>query len=223
MESQSYNGVGVIKLFFRPSVTIATALAQVTAICQTQLRQLPPGTTPPLILSYSASTVPVLQIGLSSSRLSEQQLFDLGANTMRTQLATVQGASVPWPYGGKQRLVSIDIDSAAMQAKGLSPNDVVNAVSAENLILPSGTAKLGPLEYQVEMNGSTQTIDALNNLPVKTLGGATVSRRRPISCGRTEAAARCSASTRQAPHPRSRLCTMCGRHCRRWPRRCRRS
>ena len=101
MESQSYNGIGVIKLFFRPSVTIATALAQVTAICQTQLRQLPPGTTAPLILSYSASTVPVLQIGLSSTRLSEQQLFDLGANTMRTQLATVQGASVPWPYGGK--------------------------------------------------------------------------------------------------------------------------
>ena len=118
MESQSYNGIGVIKLFFRPSVTIATALAQVTAICQTQLRQLPPGTTAPLILSYSASTVPVLQIGLSSTRLSEQQLFDLGANTMRTQLATVQGAAVPWPYGGKMRLVSIDIDSAAMQAKG---------------------------------------------------------------------------------------------------------
>ncbi len=173
MESQSYNGIGVIKLFFRPSVTIATALAQVTAICQTQLRQLPPGTTAPLILSYSASTVPVLQIGLSSTRLSEQQLFDLGANTMRTQLATVQGAAVPWPYGGKMRLVSIDIDSAAMQAKGLSPTDVVNAVSAENLILPSGTAKLGPLEYQVEMNGSTQTINELNDLPVKTVNGAT--------------------------------------------------
>ena len=174
MESQSYNGVGVIKLFFRPSVTIATALAQVTAICQTQLRQLPPGTTAPLILSYSASTVPVLQIGLSSTRLSEQQLFDLGSNTMRTQLATVQGAAVPWPYGGKQRLVSIDIDSAAMQAKGLSPTDVVNAVNAENLILPSGTAKLGPLEYQVEMNGSTQTINELNDLPVKTVNGATI-------------------------------------------------
>ena len=174
MESQSYNGIGVIKLFFRPSVTIATALAQVTAICQAQLRQLPPGTTAPLILSYSASTVPVLQIGLSSTRLSEQQLFDLGANVIRTQLATVQGASVPWPYGGKQRLVSIDIDSAAMQAKGLSPTDVVNAISAENLILPSGTAKLGPLEYQVEMNGSTQTIDELNNLPVRTANGATI-------------------------------------------------
>jgi multidrug efflux pump subunit AcrB len=104
MESQSYNGIGVIKLFFRPSVTIATALVQVTAICQTQLRQLPPGTTAPLILSYSASTVPVLQIGLSSTRLSEQQLFDLGANTIRTQLA-VQGAAVPWPYGGEMRLV----------------------------------------------------------------------------------------------------------------------
>jgi CzcA family heavy metal efflux pump len=174
MESQSYNGIGVIKLFFRPSVTISTALAQVTAICQTQLRQLPPGTTAPLILSYSASTVPVLQIGLSSPRLSEQQLFDLGANVIRTQLATVQGAAVPWPYGGKQRLVSIDIDSAAMQAKGLSPTDVVNAVNAENLILPSGTAKLGPLEYQVEMNGSTQTINELNNLPVKTTNGATI-------------------------------------------------
>src|ERR1022692_4796160 len=177
MESQSYSGVGVIKLFFRPSVTIATALAQVTAICQSQLRQLPPGTTAPLILSYSASTVPVLQIGLSSTRLSEQQLFDLGANTMRTQLATVQGAAVPWPYGGKMRLVSIDIDSAAMQAKGLSPTDVVNAVSAENLILPSGTAKLGPLEYQVEMNGSTQTINELNNLPVRTVNGATIYMR----------------------------------------------
>jgi len=177
MESQSYNGIGVIKLFFRPSVTISTALAQVTAICQTQLRQLPPGTTPPLILSYSASTVPVLQIGLSSARLSEQQLFDLGANVIRTQLATVQGASVPWPYGGKPRLVSIDIDSAAMQAKGLSPTDVVNAVSAENLILPSGTAKLGSLEYQVEMNGSTQTINELNNLPVKTANGATIYMR----------------------------------------------
>jgi CzcA family heavy metal efflux pump len=177
MESQTYNGVGVIKLFFRPSVTIATALAQVTSICQTQLRQLPPGTTPPLILSYSASTVPVLQIGLSSTRLSEQQLFDLGANMIRTQLATVQGASVPWPYGGKQRLVSIDIDSAAMQAKGLSPTDVVNAVNAENLILPSGTAKLGPLEYQVEMNGSTETINELNNLPVKTTNGATIYMR----------------------------------------------
>ena len=174
MESQSYNGVGVIKLFFRPSVTIATALAQVTAICQTQLRQLPPGTTAPLILSYSASTVPVLQVGLSSTRLSEQQLFDLGANVIRTQLATVQGAAVPWPYGGKMRLVSIDIDSAAMQAKGLSPTDVVNAVNAENLILPSGTAKLGPLEYQVEMNGSTETINELNNLPVKTVNGATI-------------------------------------------------
>jgi multidrug efflux pump subunit AcrB len=177
MESQSYNGIGVIKLFFRPSVTIATALAQVTAICQSQLRQLPPGTTPPLILSYSASTVPVLQVGLSSTRLTEQQLFDLGANVIRTQLATVQGASVPWPYGGKLRLVSIDIDSAAMQAKGLSPTDVVNAVSAENLILPSGTAKLGPLEYQVEMNGSTQTINKLNNLPVRTVNGATIYMR----------------------------------------------
>jgi len=174
IESQSYYGIAVIKLFFRPSVTIATALAQVTAVCQTQLRQLPPGTTPPLILSYSASTVPVLQIGLSSDRLAEQQLNDLGMNVIRTQLATVQGAAVPFPYGGKVRLVSVDIDSPALQAKGLSPLDVVNAVSAENLILPSGTVKLGPLEYQVEMNGSTRTINELNDLPVKTSNGATI-------------------------------------------------
>ncbi len=174
IESQSYYGIAVIKLFFRPSVTIATALAQVTAVCQTQLRQLPPGTTPPLVLSYSASAVPVLQIGLSSDRLAEQQLNDLGMNVIRTQLATVQGAAVPFPYGGKVRLVSVDIDSPALQAKGLSPLDVVNAVSAENLILPSGTVKLGPLEYQVEMNGSTRTIDELNDLPVKTANGATI-------------------------------------------------
>ena len=174
IESQSYYGISVIKLFFHPSVNIATALAQVTAVCQTQLRQLPPGTTPPLILSYSASTVPVLQIGLSSDRLAEQQLNDLGMNVIRTQLATVQGAAVPFPYGGKIRLVSVDIDSPALQAKGLSPLDVVNAVSAENLILPSGTVKLGPLEYQVEMNGSTRTINELNDLPVKTSNGATI-------------------------------------------------
>jgi multidrug efflux pump subunit AcrB len=174
IESQSYYGIAVIKLFFHPSVTIATALAQVTAVCQTQLRQLPPGTTPPLILSYSASTVPVLQIGLSSDRLAEQQLNDLGMNVIRTQLATVQGAAVPFPYGGKVRLVSVDINSPALQGKGLSPLDVVNAVSAENLILPSGTVKLGPLEYQVEMNGSTRTINELNDLPVKTANGATI-------------------------------------------------
>jgi len=174
IESQSYYGIAVIKLFFRPSVNIATALAQVTAICQTQLRQLPPGTTPPLIVSYSASTVPVLQIGLSSDRLSEQELNDLGLNTIRTQLATVHGAAVPFPYGGKIRLVSVDIDSPALQAKALSPLDVVNTVSAQNLILPSGMVKLGPLEYQVEMNGSTRTINELNHLPVKTANGATI-------------------------------------------------
>ncbi|HVX67802.1 MAG TPA: efflux RND transporter permease subunit [Bryobacteraceae bacterium] len=174
IESQSYNGVAVVKLFFRPSVTISTALAQVAAVSQTQLRQLPPGTNPPLVVSYSASTVPVLQLGLSGTRLTEQQLYDLGVNTIRTQLATVQGAAVPFPFGGKQRLVSVDIDTSALQAKGLSPTDVVNAVSAQNLILPSGTAKLGPLEYHVEMNGSTQTINELNDLPVRTTNGATI-------------------------------------------------
>jgi multidrug efflux pump subunit AcrB len=134
---------------------------------------LPPGTTPPLVIIYSASTVPVLQLGLTSDTLSEQQLFDNGNNFIRTQLATIQGAATPFPYGGKQRLVSVDTDSAALQAHGLSAVDIVNAVAAQNLILPTGTAKMGSLEYTVEMNGSPQSVDELNNLPVKTVNGAT--------------------------------------------------
>ena len=173
-ESQSLAGVGVIKIFFQPNASLGTALAQVTAICQTQLRQLPPGTTPPLVISYSASSVPILQIALSGSGLSEAQLFDLGANFIRTQLATVQGAAVPWPYGGSPRQVQVDLDTAALQAKGLSPLDVVNAVSAQNLILPSGTSKVGSFEYDVEMNGSPRTVAELNDLPVKTVGNSVI-------------------------------------------------
>ena len=127
-----------------------------------------------MIIIYSASTVPVLQVGLNSDTLSEQQLFDYGNNFIRTQISTVPGASMPFPYGGKSRLVSVDLDSAALQAKGLSPVDVVNAVSAQNLILPTGTAKLGSLEYNVEMNGSPQTIAEMNDLPVKTVNGSTI-------------------------------------------------
>src|SRR6201997_2426575 len=149
VDSQSLNGIAVIKIFFHPGANIQTALAQVTAISQTFLRSLPPGTTPPLVIIYSASTVPVLQIGWTSDRLSEQQLFDYANNFIRTQLATVQGASMPFPYGGKQRLVSVDIDPNALQAKGLSPVDIVNAVNAQNLILRTGTAKMGALEYNV--------------------------------------------------------------------------
>ncbi|MGB8321522.1 MAG: efflux RND transporter permease subunit [Candidatus Acidiferrum sp.] len=177
IESQSLGGIAIIKIFFQPNANIQTALAQTAAISQTFLRFLPPGTTPPLVIIYSASTVPVLQIGLTSDRLSEQQIFDYANNFIRTQLATVQGASMPFPYGGKSRLISVDIDSAALQAKGLSPVDIVNAVNAQNLILPTGTAKLGALEYNVEMNGSPRTIAELNDLPVKTVNGSTIYMR----------------------------------------------
>ena len=177
IESQSLNGIAVIKIFFQPNANIQTALAQTTAISQTFLRSLPPGTTPPLVIIYSASTVPVLQIGLTSDRLSEQQLFDLGNNFIRVQLATVQGAASPFPFGGKQRLISVDIDSTSLQAKGLSAVDIVNAVNAQNLILPTGTAKLGALEFNVEMNGSPRTVAELNDLPVKTINGSTIYMR----------------------------------------------
>ena len=174
IESQSLQGLSLVKVFFQPGANIETALAQTTAIAQTSIRQMPPGITPPLVMIYSASTVPVLQIGLTSETLSEQQIYDAGNNFIRVQLATVQGAAVPLPYGGKQRLVMVDLDPAALQAKGLSPTDVVNAMGAQNLILPSGTAKLGALEYNVEMNGSPQTIAEMNELPIKTSNGTTI-------------------------------------------------
>jgi len=174
IESQSLTGIAIVKVFFQPRANVQTALAQTTAISQTFLRNLPPGTTPPLVMIYSASTVPVLQIGLTSDRLGEQQLFDFGNNFIRTQLATVQGASLPFPYGGKQRVISVDLDPAALQANGLTPVDIVNAVNLQNLILPTGTAKLGPLEYGVEMNGSPRSVAELNALPVKTVNGSTL-------------------------------------------------
>src|SRR6266700_651314 len=174
IESQSLNGVAVVKIFFRPNANIQTALAQVTAISQTAIRTLPPGATPPLIIQYSASSVPILQIGMSSQTLPEQQLNDLALNFVRTQLITVEGASIPYPYGGKFRLVSVDLDTAALQAKHLTPVDVVNAISAQNLILPSGTVKLGSLEHQVELNASPQTVAELNDLPIKTNNGTTI-------------------------------------------------
>ena len=173
-ESQSLNGVAVVKVFLRPSANIQTALSQVTAISQTMLRQLPPGTTPPLVIRYTASSVPILQLGLSSKAMPEQALFDVAINFLRTQLITVEGAAIPYPFGGKQRTVSVDIDTPAMQSRRITPVEVVNAVSAQNLILPSGTAKLGPLEYQVELNASPQTVEELNDLPVKTVNGTTI-------------------------------------------------
>jgi multidrug efflux pump subunit AcrB len=174
IESQSLNGIAVVKVFFQPHANVNKAIAQVTAISQTQLRQLPPGTTPPLVITYSASTVPILQLGLSGHELSEQQLFDSGVNFIRTRLITVPGAAIPYPYGGKQRQVQVDLNTAALQAKGLSPLDVVNAVGAQNLILPSGTTKIGPLEYDVDMNASPQTVAELNDLPIKTVGTSTI-------------------------------------------------
>ena len=174
IEGESLTGTAVIKIFFQPGANISTALSQVTAICQTQLRQLPPGTTPPLIIQYSASSVPILQIGLAGHGLSEQQLFDLGANFIRVQLADVEGAAIPWPYGGKQRQVQVDLDTNQLQAKGLSPNDVVSAIGVQNLILPAGTSKIGQYEYDVETNGSPLTTAELNDLPIKTVGNSVI-------------------------------------------------
>jgi multidrug efflux pump subunit AcrB len=174
IESESLNGTAMIKIFFQPGANVAMAMSQVTAMSQTQLRQLPPGTTPPFIMQYSASTVPILQLGLSGQGLSEQQLFDLGANFIRVQLADVEGAAIPWPYGGKQRQVQVDLDTAALQGKGLSPLDVVNAISTQNLILPSGTSKIGRFEYDVETNGSPLTTSELNDLPVRTSGSTVI-------------------------------------------------
>ncbi len=177
MESQSVNGLGVIKVFFRPGTNVQGAIAEITAICQTTLRGLPPGTVPPLVISYSASTTPIVQLGLSSKTLPEAQLFDLGQNFLRNYLATVPGAATPYPYGGKIRQIQVDLDLPKLQAYGLAPNDIVNAVNAQNLILPSGTIKLGSVEYNVEMNGTPATIAELNDLPVKTANGATLYMR----------------------------------------------
>jgi len=174
IESQSYNGVSVIKVFFHEGARVEAGVAQVTSICQTLLRILPPGTTPPLILQYSASNVPILQLGLTSKTLSEQQLYDLGLNFIRTQLATVQGAQVPLPYGGKSRQVMVDIDPQKLFSKGLSPVDVSTALNAQNVILPAGTQKIGDREYNVRLNSSPELLQTLNDLPIKQVNNATV-------------------------------------------------
>ena len=174
IESQSLNGLAIIKIFFHPRVNIASAVAEVTAISQVQLRSLPPGSLPPFIIQYNASSVPILMLGLSGEGLNEQRLSDLGTNTIRTQLATIEGAQTPFPYGGKQRQIQVDLDLQALQAKGLSPVDVVNAVSAQNLIAPSGTMKIDRFEYAVETNSAPQIVDELNNLPIKAVNGAVI-------------------------------------------------
>ncbi len=174
MESQSIDGRAIIKVFFHPGADINAAVAQVSAISQPILRQLPPGTTPPFLLTYNASSVPILQLGLSGRGLTEQALFDYGVNFIRVRLVTINGCAIPYPYGGKQRQVMVDIDPAAMQAKGLSPADITNAVGNQNLIIPAGTSKIGQFEYDVDLNSSPTTVEAFNDFPVKVVNGTPV-------------------------------------------------
>ncbi len=174
IESQTLAGVAVIKLFFQPNANIQTAIAQVTAVEQSVLRNLPPGSIPPNILKYSASSIPVIQLGLSSPSMSEQSLFDTAINFLRPRLITVRGAAIPYPYGGKQRAISVDLDTSALQSKGLTPSDVIGAINAQNLVLPGGTAKIGETEYTVNLNGSPSTIEGLNKIPIRTVNGANI-------------------------------------------------
>ena len=173
-ESQSLNGVAVVKYFFQPTVNEELSYAQITGVSQTQLRFAPPGTNPPFILAYNASTVPIIQLALTSDQLSEAQIFDLGNNVIRTALATVPGAALPFPYGGLQRQVQVDLDPQALRAYGLSGNDVTTAIGAQNLILPAGTQKIGDLEYYVSLNASPTKVSELNDLPIKTVNGSVV-------------------------------------------------
>jgi multidrug efflux pump subunit AcrB len=177
IESTSYSGIGVIKVFLQPGASVPGAVAQITAIAQTALRQMPPGTTPPLIIQYNASTVPILQYCFSSPKMSEQELFDVTANQVRIGISTLRGAVVPWPYGGKMRVISVDINLPALKAKNLAPQDIVDAVNAQNLILPGGSAKIGSTEYDIGVNSSVGPIDDLNDLPVKVVNGATIRLR----------------------------------------------
>jgi multidrug efflux pump subunit AcrB len=175
VESQSLYGIAVVKVFMQPNASIDRAVAQITASSQTQLRQLPQGTTPPLIIAYSASSVPVMQLALSGQGLSEQKLNDYGLNFIRTQLITIPGAAVPYPYGGKQRQIQVDLNPTALQSKGLSALDVVNALTLQNLILPTGTAKIGSKEYDVDIpNAAPQSVGDLNRIPIKTIGSTTI-------------------------------------------------
>ena len=177
IESQSFQGMGIVKIYFQPGADIRTATAQVTSVSQTVLRQMPPGITPPLILNYSASTVPILQLALSGEGMTEQQLFDIGQNQIRTGLVTIPGLAMPFPSGGRQRQVQIDLDPQALQSKGLSAVDVGNAIAAQNQINPAGFVKIGETQYSVRLNNTPASIEALNNLPVRVVNGATIYMR----------------------------------------------
>ena len=174
IESQSLSGVAVIKYFFRPGTNIDLPMSQLAAGAQAWLKQLPPGSTPPIILSYNASSVPIIQLALSSKTISEQGLFDLANNFVRTQLVGVAGASIPYPYGGRTRQVQVDLDQRLLQARGVSADDVVNAINAQNLIIPAGTQKIGEFEYNIKLNGSPVAVQDLNDLPIKTVNGTLV-------------------------------------------------
>ena len=174
IESQSMYGIGIVKIFFQPNVDIRTATAQVTSVSQTAVRFMPQGTQPPLVLNYSASTVPVLQLAASSKVLSEQQVLDLSQNFVRPQLSTIPGAAIPFSYGGKTRQIQVDLNPQAMQAQGLSAIDVQNALAGQNQIVPGGAIKMGSFQYMLHLNDAAASIEDLNNLPVKTVGGATV-------------------------------------------------
>jgi multidrug efflux pump subunit AcrB len=169
VESQSIMGMGVVKLFLQPGASVESATAQVTAAAQTAIRQMPAGTTPPLIVRYSASNVPILQLALKSDSLSEQQLFDYATNFIRTDIATVRGAQLPWPYGGKQRQIMVDIDPARLYAWGLSPRDVNDAIGQQNVVLPTGTAKIGVDEYPIVLNATAEVVDEFGAIPIKTV------------------------------------------------------
>src|SRR6202046_214797 len=174
LEANSYTTFGIVKIFFHPAANIATANAQVTAIAQTLLKQMPPGTTPPLIINYSASSVPVIQLALSGTGLSEQNLADLGLNFVRTRLVTVQGAGIPYPFGGKSPQVMYDLDTAALQSRGLTGLDVANALAAQNLLTPAGTEKIGQYEYTINLNNAPSKVADLADLPIKYVGGTIV-------------------------------------------------
>ncbi len=174
IESQTLPGIAIVKVFLQPGANTQTAIAQTVSSAQSIVRQMPPGATPPLVISYSASSIPVLQLGLSSSALSEERLADIALNFLRPQLVTVRGVQIPYPYGGRTRVISVDLDMQALMAKGLTPTDVVSAVGVQNLILPTGTAKIGPTEYRVGTNASPDTVAELNRLPIRTQNGATI-------------------------------------------------
>src|SRR5215472_12411766 len=174
IESETLAGISIIRIYFHPGAQIEAAIAQITAQTNTQLGYLPQGSRPPNILRYNAATVPILQLGLSSEMLSEQEVYDIGSNFLRTQLATIQGASVPPPYGGKQRQIMVDIDPQQLFAHGLSAADISNALNAQSVILPAGSAKIGSREFRVKMNNRPQIVEAFNRLPIKTVNGGTV-------------------------------------------------